>query len=490
MEPDTDPDTVAGDLRQAVEDLGTRPDLRAIGLAALARPERLPDSGLRERMAYLAEARTTLDFTVDPVAHAAVLATTVSTLAWHGVPGCWRAPDALPGPGGRIQVDREIVRGLRSVADAALSLGHYRRAAQVAAHALDLATRRGLAGYQPILRMLRIRARWLMGDSLAESDTRRLCLDGPASLRLHSGLLAGQILVGRGRVDAARNVLRPIAVDSCRTGELAVAATAVAELNRSVLGSGDRRATDAATRRLLGRVADTPNWLLAAPLLPFADLGLIREALPAYRNGVLGRDAPLATAALTFAEARLAEDDGDTVDARARYSSARQQYAALPDPRMAAHAAASEARCLVADRLPVDPDLLLHAWRTFHDLGAGWDADRIKAHIRRAGLPAPHRRGRPGYGTRLSPREREIAGLASTGHTNRDIAVRLYLSERTVKYHLANAMRKLGVTGRRQLADALSRREEAPRGQSDERWDHTCRCSQCGRRLNLTLTDG
>jgi len=85
----------------------------------------------------------------------------------------------------------------------------------------------------------------------------------------------------------------------------------------------------------------------------------------------------------------------------------------------------------------------------------------------------PHRRGRPGYGDRLSPREQEIAALAASGRTNGDIAAALCLAERTVKYHLANAMRKLQVSNRRQLRDAL----EA--GAS-----HICRCARCGRGLN------
>jgi DNA-binding CsgD family transcriptional regulator len=490
MDADTEPDTVAADLRQAVGDLGTRAGLRAIGLAALAQPGRLPAIGLSERVAYLAEARTLLDLTRDPVAHAAVLTTTLSLSAWSAVPDSWQALEALPALGTHIHVDREVVHGLRSIAEAALGLGHYPHAAQVAERALDLATRRGLTGYLSSLRTLRTRAHWLMGEACTESDTHRPALAGPVSLRLHSGLLTGQILVGRGRMEAGRNVLRTVVNDACRTGDLAVAASAAAELNRSVLSPTDRQDADTAAGRVLDRVADRPGWLLAAPLLPFANLGLVRPVMAAYRDGIAGRDAPLARAALTFAEARLAEHDGDTIGARARYTAARRQYAELPDPRMAAHTAASEADCVLAGGLPVEPQPLLHAWRTFHDLGASWDADRLKAQIRRAGLPAPHRRGRPGYGTRLSPREREIAGLASTGQTNNDIAVRLYLSERTVKYHLANAMRKLGVTGRRQLADALSRREEASQSQSEEPRDHTCRCFRCGRQLNLALTDG
>jgi DNA-binding CsgD family transcriptional regulator len=56
----------------------------------------------------------------------------------------------------------------------------------------------------------------------------------------------------------------------------------------------------------------------------------------------------------------------------------------------------------------------------------------------------------------LTPREREIALLAAQGRTSREIADRLVLSVRTVDNHLQSAYRKLGVSGRGELAAALS----------------------------------
>ncbi|MFG2606546.1 LuxR C-terminal-related transcriptional regulator [Streptomyces sp. NPDC048514] len=55
----------------------------------------------------------------------------------------------------------------------------------------------------------------------------------------------------------------------------------------------------------------------------------------------------------------------------------------------------------------------------------------------------------------LTPREREIALLAATGHASKDIAETLHLSVRTVNNHLQHAYAKLGVTTRRELAGAL-----------------------------------
>jgi DNA-binding NarL/FixJ family response regulator len=58
-------------------------------------------------------------------------------------------------------------------------------------------------------------------------------------------------------------------------------------------------------------------------------------------------------------------------------------------------------------------------------------------------------------GSVLSTRETEIARLASNGLTNRGIAERLVLSERTVESHLYRVFAKLGITTRDEMADRL-----------------------------------
>jgi DNA-binding NarL/FixJ family response regulator len=52
----------------------------------------------------------------------------------------------------------------------------------------------------------------------------------------------------------------------------------------------------------------------------------------------------------------------------------------------------------------------------------------------------------------LTQREHDILALLAEGRSNREIAQRLYLSEKTVKAHLAAIFRKLGVTNRTQAA--------------------------------------
>ena len=56
----------------------------------------------------------------------------------------------------------------------------------------------------------------------------------------------------------------------------------------------------------------------------------------------------------------------------------------------------------------------------------------------------------------LTPSERRIAELAATGQSNREIAQALFVTPKTVEYHLRNTYRKLDIQTRQELAEALS----------------------------------
>jgi DNA-binding CsgD family transcriptional regulator len=55
----------------------------------------------------------------------------------------------------------------------------------------------------------------------------------------------------------------------------------------------------------------------------------------------------------------------------------------------------------------------------------------------------------------LTPSERRIAELAATGRSNREIAQALFVTPKTVEYHLRNAYRKLDIDGRDSLSAVL-----------------------------------
>lgn len=103
-------------------------------------------------------------------------------------------------------------------------------------------------------------------------------------------------------------------------------------------------------------------------------------------------------------------------------------------------------------------DQLRRAEEAFRTAGARNLADRATAELRAAGAGVAAEAG-PAAGSHplrsLTPQERQIVELAASGMTNPEIADHLYLSPRTVGYHLFKAFPKLGVTKRTQLVDVL-----------------------------------
>ena len=60
--------------------------------------------------------------------------------------------------------------------------------------------------------------------------------------------------------------------------------------------------------------------------------------------------------------------------------------------------------------------------------------------------------------TPLSKRESEVALLVAGGLTNRQVAARLFLAERTVEWHVEQILNKLGFTNRAQVASWVAQR--------------------------------
>src|SRR6185436_16258524 len=105
-----------------------------------------------------------------------------------------------------------------------------------------------------------------------------------------------------------------------------------------------------------------------------------------------------------------------------------------------------------------------HQLRVAHDIftavGAEAFADRAGHELMATGEKV--RRRRVDTAAELTPQEEHIARLARDGRTNPEIAAELFISARTVEWHLRKVFGKLGVTSRKELREALPMRRRQP----------------------------
>ena len=154
-------------------------------------------------------------------------------------------------------------------------------------------------------------------------------------------------------------------------------------------------------------------------------------------------------------EARSRALVSDRHDAEALY---RQAIPLLDVSRLRVESARAQllyGEWLRRENRPVDARPQLRAaHETFAAIGAQPFAERARIELVATG----ERVRRRTVETRddLTAQERQIAQLARDGLSNSEIATRLFLSPRTVEWHLRNVFIKLGVSSRKELRGALS----------------------------------
>ena len=94
-------------------------------------------------------------------------------------------------------------------------------------------------------------------------------------------------------------------------------------------------------------------------------------------------------------------------------------------------------------------------------MGLGAFATRAATELRATGATARKRTG--DTWADLTPQEAQVARLARDRLTNTEIGTRLFISHRTVEYHLRKVFAKLGITSRSQLSQALGDDERSQR---------------------------
>ena len=93
---------------------------------------------------------------------------------------------------------------------------------------------------------------------------------------------------------------------------------------------------------------------------------------------------------------------------------------------------------------------LHNALDTFERLGARPWAERARAELRATGETA--RREEEAVLPRLTPQELQVALVVARGATNHEAAATLFLSQKTIEYHLSNIYRKTNIHSRAGLA--------------------------------------
>ena len=95
------------------------------------------------------------------------------------------------------------------------------------------------------------------------------------------------------------------------------------------------------------------------------------------------------------------------------------------------------------------------AYEMLAAVGAGGFAERAARELRASGERVGARERTIDPPARLTERESQIARLASDGQSNAEVATELFLSPRTVEYHLHKVFTKLTISNRNQLHGVL-----------------------------------
>jgi DNA-binding CsgD family transcriptional regulator len=245
-------------------------------------------------------------------------------------------------------------------------------------------------------------------DADARGEGRLLGLAGYAEAVLRNGL---------GHYPAALAAARQAA----EYEDLAVFNWTLGELIEAAARSGEQTAASQARERLAPRTAAAgTNWALGVQAVADALAGPPGRAEEHYREAI--ERLSTTRMGLPLARARLLY--GEWLRRHNRRSDARAQL------------------------------------RTAHDaftiMGAEGFAGRAGRELGATGESV--RKRTPGAREGFTPQEAQIARLAVSGRTNPEIGAVLFLSPRTVEWHLRNVFIKLGIGSRRELAAALRER--------------------------------
>ncbi len=451
-------------IRGAVEDLDERSGLAAWAMLALGMPTEPTDHDVAERAGWLDRALATVPDIEDVSQRQLVLGKVAMGRVLTGDRRWTGLADQLIAASG--PADWRLANAYFSLGLGAGHAGHHALARESLRRALDVSAdvdAPDAMDYRSRAALLVVS--YLRGEWEGQADAIPEVLDGLSSRseRVMAEVVAVCLDLAGGNLDGASERLQALATTDGTLLPLIVDALLRLAVAR---GEAEDALTDTAEYVELWESRGMwPIGVRAVPALTEAMLAVGRAddaaaLVDRYADAMDGMDAPLVDCALPHARGLLASAEGKWTRATGEFTAAAAAYDKLPAPYEAARAREQAAGTLHAADDPDAATMLAAAIHAYEQLGARWDLERAARTARQWGVevaPRPQsRRGPRGYGPTLSPREREVAELAATGLTNRDIANELFVSPKTVEKHLASALRKLGLRSRTALAAHLS----------------------------------
>ncbi|HEV3323064.1 MAG TPA: AAA family ATPase [Solirubrobacteraceae bacterium] len=263
-----------------------------------------------------------------------------------------------------------------------------------------------------------------------------------------------QLAAWRGQASDAVDLIDAMVRGAAARGE--GCAVTVAEYATAVLYNGVGRyglALDAATKAVASDDIVTSSWALSELVEAASrDSQLERARAAASQLSEQTGASGTAWAKGTGARSRALVEEGAVAE-----ELYREAIDWLSQCRMAAHLA--RAHLVYGEWLRRENRRLeaREQLRAAHDIfvpmGAEGFADRARRELLATGEKV--RKRREDTRDELTPQEERIARLARDGRTNPEIGAELFLSNRTVEWHLRKVFDKLGITSRKGLHDAL-----------------------------------
>jgi DNA-binding CsgD family transcriptional regulator len=363
---------------------------------------------------------------------------------------------------------RDDLRLLHWLAVAPLFLREDGAGRSLLGHALQTARSRAAVGVLPLALNLVARDqattdRWAVAEATYQ-EAIGLAREGGQQTELAFGLAGLAWLHARRGREREGRAAAAEALELCRgTGARLYEVWATAALGELELGLGDAaRAVEVfeSQQRLLDDLVITdPDVSPAAELvegyLTLGRRGDAERVAARFSAAAQAKGQPWSCARALRVQGMLAGEDGFAAD----FERAIALHEQTPDVFEAARTRLAFGQRLRRSRNRVlAREQLRAAADGFDRLGARPWADRAQAELAATG-ETRRRRDAAGLDD-LTPQELQIALLLTSGKTTRETAAALFLSPKTVEYHLRHVYQRLGIHSREELAQRLGRHGE------------------------------